>query len=138
MALPHDPEARLFYRCAIQRYEDARFLLEAGRTTGAIYLAGYSVECMLKALILAIVPAGGRDSMLASFRGTKAHDYDWLKALYFQNKGPSFPSAVSKSFSLVDTWTTDLRYRPGTARQGDAEAFLRAAGEIIDWADGRF
>ena len=28
-------------------------LLDGGRITGAVYLAGYTVECFLKALILA-------------------------------------------------------------------------------------
>ena len=48
MALPSASEARPYYRAAKQRFEDARFLLEADRTTGAIYLAGYCVECMLR------------------------------------------------------------------------------------------
>lgn len=137
MALPQSLEARPFYQSAKQRFEDARFLLEAERTTGAVYLAGYCVECMLKALLLSIVPAGGRAGMLASFRGAKAHDFDWLKARYFEHGGPPFPSAVAKDFSLVDTWTTDLRYKPGTTKRGDAEAFLRAAEAIMAWADGR-
>jgi len=41
---------------AKQRFDDALLLLEMGRTTAAVYLAGYSVECMLKALILSAVP----------------------------------------------------------------------------------
>lgn len=137
MALPHAREARLFYQSAKQRFEDARFLLEAERTTGAIYLAGYSVECILKALILSTTPEGERPAMVASFRGTKAHDYDWLKARYFERGGPVFPSAVSKDFALVGTWTTELRYQAGTSKRGDAEAFLNAARAIILWADGR-
>ena len=56
MAIPRGPEARLFYRCAIQRHEESVVLLEAGYTTGALYLAGYSVECILKSLVLAGVP----------------------------------------------------------------------------------
>jgi hypothetical protein len=137
MALPHAHEARPFYQSAKQRFEDARFLLEAERTTAAIYLAGYSVECMLKALILSITPDRDRASTLSSFRGAKAHDYDWLKARYFERGGPDFPSPVSKSFALVNTWTTDLRYKAGTSKRGEAEAFFRAAQEIIVWADGR-
>jgi len=137
MALPHIQEARPFYQSAIQRFEDAEFLLEAERTTGAVYLAGYSVECMLKALILCVVPPDKRGELLASFRGARAHDFDWLKAKYFGNGGPQFPSAVSKNFSLVDTWTTDLRYKSGTTKRGDAECFLGAARGIMDWADGR-
>jgi HEPN domain-containing protein len=137
MALPSIPEARPFYRSAWQRLEDALFLLSADRNTGAVYLAGYSVECMLKALILVMTPDRSRAEVRASFRGTKAHDFDWLRARYFERGGPPFSTNVAKSFSLVDTWTTDLRYESGSTRRNEAVMFLRAAQEIINWADGR-
>ena len=44
MAIPGYPEARLFYRCAFQRFDDAQVLLRADHTTGAVYLAGYAVD----------------------------------------------------------------------------------------------
>lgn len=92
---------------------------------------------MLKALILSLTPDGERAGTLASFRGSRANDYDWLKARYFHRSGPGFPSLVSKSFALVNTWSTDLRYKAGATKYGEAEAFLRAAEEILVWADGR-
>lgn len=137
MALPHASEARPFYQSAMQRFEDAQFLLAAGRTTGAVYLAGYSVECMLKALILSMASRKKRLQVLSLFRSSKAHDYDWLKRLYFKNGGAAFPSLISRGFAYVDPWSTDLRYKPGTIRQPDAEAFLTAVEQIIQWADGR-
>src|SRR5208283_33648 len=109
---------------------------EAERTTGAIYLAGYSVECMLKALILALLPKGKRVGMLADFRGSKAHDYDWLRARYFETGGQQFPKKISKAFSFVNTWAVEIRYMAGTAKYGDAKAFLDAVEEIMTWADG--
>ena len=50
----HQPkEVRRFHRAAARRFEEAQFLLTRGNyTTAAVYLAGYAVECMLKALIL--------------------------------------------------------------------------------------
>ena len=137
MPLPNAEEARPFYRSSLQRFEDARFLLEAGRTTGAVYLAGYGVECILKALILSALPAGGRQAMLSQFRGARAHSYDWLRTRYFENGGPPFPSDVSRALALVNTWDTDLRYQPGTTKRRDAEAFLRSAQRFIEFADGR-
>ncbi len=83
-------------------------------------------------------PKNKRANTVASYRGSKAHDYDWLKVRYFESGGPHFPSEVSKCFSLVDTWTTDLRYKAGTTKYGDAEAFLQSAGRILNWAEGRF
>lgn len=59
MGVPKSKHARLFYRCALHRRDEAKILRKADpRTTGAVYLAGYSVECILKALILAAAPQG--------------------------------------------------------------------------------
>ena len=44
--------------------------------TGAVYLAGYSVECILKALIFSVVPLVQIEAVLGSFRGVRAHDYN--------------------------------------------------------------
>ena len=97
MGLPEFTESRRFYRSAKQRFEDADFLLEGGRSTGAVYLAGYGVECMLKALILSCLSSTARRrEMLAEFRGAAAHNYDWLKARYFLHGGASFPADISK------------------------------------------
>ena len=72
MAVPASSEARLYYRCAFQRQEDAQILLRADRTTGAVYLAGYGRECILKALVLsALTPIAGGDAQLLS-RSTSA------------------------------------------------------------------
>ena len=138
MGLPAAQEARPFYRAGKQRFEDARFLLDkADRTTGAIYLAGYGVECLLKALVLSVVPTASRREMVANFRGARAHNFDWLKARYFEHGGAPFPSEIAKAFALVNTWDTEWRYRSGKAPPREAEDFLRAAEQIIIWADGR-
>lgn len=136
MAVPSAPEARLFYRSANQRLEDGLFLLEGDRTTAAIYLAGYAVECILKALILASVPNRARTALLASFRGVKAHDFDWLREQYLAYGGPPFPLPIARQFTLVNTWRTNLRYNPGTAKRREAIVFLRAAKRILEWLMG--
>src|SRR6266566_5254985 len=56
MSLPRGTDARIFYRAAKQRFSDAQLLLKHNRTTSAVYLAGYGIECMLKALLLESVP----------------------------------------------------------------------------------
>ena len=138
MAVPTSPEARHYYRCAWQRYEDAQILFVRGdRTTGAVYLAGYGIECILKALVLSAVAIEKQQEMLKSFRGAKAHDYEWLRTQYLQSGGARFPRDVNKSFTLVNDWSTDLRYLPRTLRPDEAEGFLGAAEKIIRWADGR-
>jgi hypothetical protein len=137
MPLPRVREARSFYQSAFQRFEDAKFLMDGERTTGAVYLAGYGVECILKALILSALKTGSRPGMLNEFRGSRAHDFSWLRRQYFENGGPPLPKKIAKLFSLVSTWTTTLRYMAGTMPYSDAAAFMNSATEILGWADGR-
>ena len=80
--MPRSMQARRCYRAAKQRFDDALLLLEMERTTAAVYWAGYSVECMLKALILSAVPPAQEAELLERFRGARAHDYEWLLHLY--------------------------------------------------------
>lgn len=60
MPIPRSTNARLFYRAAKERLEDAELLLSLNRTTAAVYLAGYGVECMIKSLILSSLTFAGR------------------------------------------------------------------------------
>jgi HEPN domain-containing protein len=137
MPLPNVKEARSFYRAGWQRLDDAQFLMSATRTTGAVYLAGYGVECLLKALVVESVSRANRQIVLDLFRGGRAHDLEWLRVQYLQLGGPPIPASVMEHFTLVNTWSTDLRYRPGNVDSEEAEAFLKAAAEFMRWADGR-
>jgi len=138
MALPQSRESRQFYRAGLQRFEDAQCLLRSEvRTTGAIYLAGYGVECLLKSLVLSHVPVSQQPDVASTFRGRRAHNFDWLKERYYQLQGSHFPPEISRSFTLVNTWGTEWRYRSGLAAPREAERFLQAADEIIQWVDGR-
>ena len=137
MALPSSQEARIFYQAARQRFEDAEFLLKGDRTTGAVYLAGYAVECMLKAMVLSRTREKDHGKVVASFRGGKAHDFGWLINEYIVRKGPPVPLPISRLFSLVNAWTTSIRYKPGAMKKRDAVVFVRAAEDILSWGDGR-
>ncbi len=137
MALPKAKEPRRFYRAAEHRFEEAQFLFNQGSyTTAAVYLAGYAVECMLKALILAREPASQHHATLATFRGQLAHNFEWLRQRVAQ-RSITFPKAVTQALTGVTGWTTHLRYDPGTMRREDAEAFLKAANVVILWVKGR-
>lgn len=137
MAVPDSIEARLYYRCAFQRYEDAQILLRADHTTGAVYLAGYSIECILKALVLSDLAPAARTAMLHSFRGARAHEFEWLRTQYLEQGGSRFPKDITEAFTLVNHWSTDMRYLPRTLRAEEAVGFLSAAERIIRWVDGR-
>jgi HEPN domain-containing protein len=136
VSVPTSAEVRRFYQVALQRFEDAEILFHNDRTTGAIYMAGYAVECMLKALLLAHVPASRRAAVLGSFRGKVGHDLEGLRRA-LQKRKVSFPASVARRFTSVNTWSTDLRYVPGRKKWQEARAFLDAAAEVLQWVKGR-
>lgn len=135
--MPRSVQARRFYRAAKQRFDDALLLLEMERTTAAVYLAGYSVECMLKALILSAVPQAQEADILGLFRGARAHDYEWLLQAYADKGGARLPLSIVPHFARVTSWSTDMRYAPGTIAAREARAFVESAAEIILWVEGR-
>ena len=137
MGLPHAAEARLYYRAAQQRYDDAQLLLAGERRTGAVYLAGYTVECFMKALLLAGVGVTQRKKLQGEFRGNRAHDIEWLTWLYRRHVGISIPRTIGQHLARVATWSTDLRYATGTMNPRDADEFFESVDVIARWADGR-
>lgn len=127
----------MYYRCAIQRQDEAKVLFKAGFTTGAVYLSGYGVECMLKALVLEATPEREQVAMLGSFKSGRGHDYEWLRALYLMRGGVRFSREIARHFTLVGIWSTELRYMPRSLRAEEAKEFLDSSSVIIQWADGR-
>lgn len=136
--LKRDVEVRRFVRVAKLRFEDARLLFDNERYNGAIYLGGYCVECMLKAIILSVTLEGNLEETIAWFRGSKAHEYGRLKNRYHSNlKGPRFSKRFSINCSIVDSWTSEMRYDPKQMDRSMAEDFLAAVEEIIIELNGR-
>jgi HEPN domain-containing protein len=126
-----------FQRAAANRLKEAEFLLvQGGFTTACVYLAGYAVECILKALILFSEPAARNAATLKTFRGACAHDFDWLR-VRLAERGVRLSAEAAKELTRVREWTTDLRYDPRALKAREAETFLRSAEAMIRWAKGR-
>jgi hypothetical protein len=121
----------------MQRFDEAQLLLEASRTTGAVYLAGFTVECFLKALILASVVTQRRDALVGEFRGSRAHNIEWLGAMYRKETGAVVPRTVTRHLARVASWSTDLRYVTVVLKRKDADEFFESVVAIATWADGR-
>jgi HEPN domain-containing protein len=137
--MPHSKtaEVRRFLTVAKQRFEEAQLLNQFDRQTVAVYLAGYAVECSLKALLLSAATDRQFRSLMTSFRGKAGHEFEWLKAKYVKRGGAPFPPEIAKAFTAVSHWTTDLRYKTGLTPPREADLFLRSAEEIIRWATKR-
>lgn len=135
MGVPKDVDARKFYRVSKQRLEDAELnLVRIDRPAAAIYLSGYSVECILKALLLVLYPAGERQDALRSLKDDFGHNLRRLRAGVI-SRGVNIPREVARELLFVSSWSPELRYEPGPGDRKEAERFVAAAKSIIRWAD---
>lgn len=137
MALPRATEARPYYRAAFQRWDDALYLMAGSRTTGAVYLAGYVIECMLKALIVDGLPASLREEVSRRFRGAAGHDLEGLLGIYRLHVNLTIPRDAARHLARVAPWSTNLRYSPGVIELRSAHDFFDSTFAIMAWADGR-
>lgn len=137
MGLPRDVDARRYYRVAQQRLQDGEVLLRAvERRAASIYLSGYAVECVLKTLLILARPVNARAEVLRSFRGAAGHDLLELR-LRLARRGVLVPADHAEAMTLLETWSTDLRYDPGPGDPRDAARFLEAARTVVGWAEAR-
>lgn len=124
-------------RLADERLADAEILLAGQRWSGAYYMAGYAVECALKACILSYI-----ESHIEVVFGVRRYvedcwTHDIQKLVKQAGLENQLAAAVANNASLqgnwqaVKDWTERSRYE--TKSRQDAEELLAA---ITDAADG--
>jgi HEPN domain-containing protein len=129
--------SRDFQRAALQRLTTAEFLLKHRYNLDAIYLAGYAIECTLKALILERTEQTERVEMLKRISsGKKMHDAEILAGILKKDLGIAIPLDLVKRLRRSG-WTTALRYETGRGDHGEARAFLRLAKKVCEWVEGQ-
>jgi HEPN domain-containing protein len=125
---------------AEDRLIDAQHLLAGGRWSGAYYLAGYAVECGLKACIMAHVESTG-----AIFQDKKysekcwTHDLEALVALagleVVLDADLAANPALDANWTVVLDWEETSRYEQKT--QAEAQALYDAVANhpngILAW-----
>lgn len=95
------------------RVEEARVLLAAGLGSGADYLAGYAVECALKAFIVRRTLAGdfSREQLVLD---SYTHDIEKLVTFTEMRADRDVDIRVDPNrkdnWGLVGTWTESARY----------------------------
>ena len=126
-----------FFRVAGLRYTEAQRLRDLRLTLAAVYLAGYTVECVLKALLLAATPEQEQRAVMGDFRGQSAHDFAWLLERYRSAGGAFQPREVTGALLVLNGWETALRYSPTADYDGDVAAFFLAVETVTTWARSR-
>jgi HEPN domain-containing protein len=126
--------SRDFQRAAMQRLTTATFLLDNHYNLDAMYLAGYTVECTLKALILECTSARDREKMLGKITsGKKMHAAEILGGI-LKDLGRPIPLDLVKKFRRSG-WSPALRYETGRTDTGQTRWFLKTAKAAYDWVE---
>jgi len=117
------------------RLEDAEVLLKNGRFAAAYYLAGYSVECALKARIASLVKAGDFPPKPEYVRN-KLYQHNLETLLVAAELRSEFDELSKQSPSHRDQWKTvkdwseESRYERQDART--AEDMLESARGVVE------
>jgi HEPN domain-containing protein len=132
-----------FQQIAEIRLRESRALFDAGFPDGAYYLAGYAIECALKACI-------AKRTREHDFPEKKlvndSHTHDLEKLLHLAELKDDFEestrnnSAMKSNWILVQDWSETSRYEMKTL--SDAEGILKAIenreGGLLPWLRKRW
>jgi HEPN domain-containing protein len=113
-----------FRELAEPRFSEARVLLVSGRPSGAYYLAGYAVECALKAKIAAEFRAEMIPS-LSLVRDVYTHDLG--KLLSLAGLRDALEAEMEANPNLKECWTTIT----GWSEQARYETWSPEAAEAM-------
>lgn len=136
---------------AERRYADACCLRDSGkqeRANGAIYMAGFVIECLLKALLLERHPNLQKpvDPVKLSPSDREVHDILWRHDLddmlgflpEIQKKLTGVKTKAGESAweqfrDLCEEWSVHARYSPSNAKLEDARRYLATIEEVKKW-----
>jgi HEPN domain-containing protein len=125
------------------RIQEARSLLKSGLPSGAYYLAGYSVECAIKACIAKQTQRyefPDKDRVQKSFVHKPA-DLLRVANLYDElQRSIAANARLEASWNIVLGWSEQSRY--STWSRADAHAMIDAAGRrregMLTWLQERW
>ncbi len=134
-----------------RRFADARCLLDSGdaeRANGAIYMAGFVIECLLNALLLdrhpnlngPVDPAKLSATDREVFQYLYGHDLDLMVGVLPEVRSKlalvrtaSGLSAWQEFMAICEEWTVFARYAPRTVKREAAARYLETAQEVKKW-----
>lgn len=137
---------------ADRRFEDARYLARSGSNkyaNGAMYLGGFVVECLLKALLLKKYPELTSPGTIPTQSGQwkqlislvyRSHDLDEMlaklpevthKLLAQGQEGGQ--RLVTSLKGVCERWSIYARYSPYQVDSQDAAQFLERIKELRPW-----
>src|SRR5438128_2101014 len=126
------------------RRDDAHALFAACRWRGAMYLAGYSIECLLKARLMQRYGCRQlrdleRQSRSRGLLSELATVFDHRREVLFALTGALDRLKANRElwgrFRVMNQWIPAWRYSADLSNEKDAQRFLDAVGQMIHWIE---
>lgn len=128
-----------------RRWEDAEVLRRAERWRGAMYMAGYSLECALKATLMrewGVMTLAELEDVLREKHGLVrslfTHDLEHLFGLtrlggaVMNNPMPTpYERQLMRWFRACNSWVVAWRYSGSVGTQRDCESMLTAVEALV-------
>ena len=131
-------------RAAVHRRADAQALLEKERWRGAMYLAGYALECTIKSRLMRKFACRNLDELDEALKQkglipADATVYDHRIELYVRAGGGlerlRDNQATWSRYIVANRWHPSRRYNPDLSARDDALDFLSAVDAVLAWLD---
>ena len=127
-------------KAGMKRLRDAKRLRNSGGWRGSMYLAGYYVECKLKARLMEMYDIWTLEELenrLSGLAGKPVRAFTHSIEVLMTHTGVlrRMDSNVRRSFSKCNQWKTDWRYDPNDGTREECEQFIEAVealGHFID------
>jgi hypothetical protein len=109
-----------------------------------MYLAGYSIECLLKTKLMKNHNCRNLMELEELFRDREllnqdssifSHGLSILLRLTGSEKRLRQDRLLWKEFNNVNRWVTAWRYSPNPASREDAEQFLKSVDQTLHWVE---
>ena len=127
---PGGTRGTLFQAVARIRLKDADVLLREQRFEGALYPAGYAIECILKWGVTR------RRNVLRLPEELETHDWDrLLSATGLKPYLESEPTMHTVYSDLAERWGPELRYLAKLPKSEDAETLYEKLTVLYGWIE---
>jgi hypothetical protein len=126
------------------RMDDARALLNAARWRGAMYMAGYSIECQLKTKLMDVFNCRHlreleeklqERGILAAQATIFTHQLELLLRLTNAIDRLRAKPENWRLFNMVNRWVPAWRYTADQSNADDAKDFLDAVEKLSHWIE---
>lgn len=126
------------------RLDDAWSLINAVRWRGAMYLAGYSVECLLKTKLMRMFDCWHLRELEEELIRRKAlpakatvftHQLEVLLRLTKAMDRLKQNEDNWRLFNIVNRWVPAWRYTVDVSNKGDATDFVEAVKKVSQWIE---